>query len=126
MTGPPGCLAAALPSRRASAGAAGRVCDRARGARSLRREGVLEAARPISPARSRGTAGRLGRAAEAEWPDAGTVVCRCEETRWSDIGAAVAGGARDVRAVREVTRCGTGYCQARVCGPALTYALSAT
>jgi len=44
----------------------------------------------------------------------------------SDIGAAVAGGARDVRAVREVTRCGTGYCQARVCGPALTYALSAT
>ena len=61
-----------------------------------------------------------------EWPDAGTVVCRCEETRWSDIGAAVAGGARDVRAVGEVTRCGTGYCQARVCGPALTYALTAT
>ena len=25
-----------------------------------------------------------------EWPDVGTVVCRCEETRWSDIGAAVA------------------------------------
>jgi D-hydroxyproline dehydrogenase subunit alpha len=60
-----------------------------------------------------------------EWPDADTIICRCEETRWPEIGAAVAGGARDVRAVREVTRCGMGYCQGRVCGPALQYAVSA-
>jgi thioredoxin reductase len=60
-----------------------------------------------------------------EWPDAGTVVCRCEETRWPEIGAAVAGGARDVRAVQEMTRCGMGYCHGRVCGPALQYAVSA-
>ena len=60
-----------------------------------------------------------------EWPDAGTVVCRCEETHWPEIGAAVAGGARDVRAVKGVTRCGMGYCQGRVCGPALQYAVSA-
>ena len=53
------------------------------------------------------------------------IVCRCEETRWSEIGAALAGGARDVRAVAEMTRCGTGYCQGRVCGPALQYAVSA-
>ena len=60
-----------------------------------------------------------------EWPDADTVVCRCEETHWPEIGAAVAGGARDVRAVKGVTRCGMGYCQGRVCGPALQYAVSA-
>ena len=60
-----------------------------------------------------------------EWPDAGTVVCRCEETHWPQIDAAVAGGARDVRAVKEVTRCGMGYCQGRVCGPALQYAVAA-
>jgi D-hydroxyproline dehydrogenase subunit alpha len=60
-----------------------------------------------------------------EWPDAGTVVCRCQETHWSDIGAAMAGGARSVPAVQEATRCGTGYCRGRVCGPALQYAVSA-
>jgi hypothetical protein len=60
-----------------------------------------------------------------EWPDAGTIICRCEQTRWSEIGAAVDGGARDVPAVMAVTRCGTGDCRARVCGPALQYAVSA-
>jgi D-hydroxyproline dehydrogenase subunit alpha len=60
-----------------------------------------------------------------EWPDAGTVVCRCEETHWSAIGAAVAGGARSVPAVQQATRCGMGYCQGRVCGPALQDAVSA-
>jgi hypothetical protein len=59
------------------------------------------------------------------WPDAGTIICRCEETRWSEIGAAVADGARDVRTVQEVTRCGLGDCRARVCGPLLRYAVSA-
>ncbi len=52
-------------------------------------------------------------------------MCRCEETPWPEIGAAVAGGARDVRTVKAVTRCGTGYCRGRVCGPALQYAVSA-
>jgi len=60
-----------------------------------------------------------------EWPDSGTIICRCEQTRWSEIGAAVEGGARDVRAVQAVTRCGLGDCRACVCGPALQYALSA-
>jgi thioredoxin reductase len=60
-----------------------------------------------------------------EWPTAGTVVCRCEETRWAEIGAAVADGARDVRSVKEMTGCGLGYCQGRVCGPALQYAVAA-
>jgi NADPH-dependent 2,4-dienoyl-CoA reductase/sulfur reductase-like enzyme len=60
-----------------------------------------------------------------EWPNPGTVVCRCQETRWSEIDAAVAAGARTVPAVQEATRCGTGYCQGRVCGPALRCAVSA-
>jgi NADPH-dependent 2,4-dienoyl-CoA reductase/sulfur reductase-like enzyme len=60
-----------------------------------------------------------------EWPDSGTIICRCEQTRWSEIEAAVEDGARDVRAVQEVTRCGLGDCRARVCGPALRYAVSA-
>ncbi|HEY0934111.1 MAG TPA: FAD-dependent oxidoreductase, partial [Trebonia sp.] len=41
-----------------------------------------------------------------EWPDATTVICRCEEIPWPAISAAMAGGARDVRAVAEATRCG--------------------
>jgi Sarcosine oxidase A3 domain len=44
---------------------------------------------------------------------------------WAAIGAAVADGARDVRAVKGVTRCGMGYCQGRVCGPALQQAVAA-
>jgi NADPH-dependent 2,4-dienoyl-CoA reductase/sulfur reductase-like enzyme len=60
-----------------------------------------------------------------DWPRADTIVCRCEEVPWAAIGAAVADGARDVRAVKGVTRCGMGYCQGRVCGPALQQAVAA-
>ena len=60
-----------------------------------------------------------------DWPRPDTVVCRCEEVPWAAIGAAVADGARDVRAVKGVTRCGMGYCQGRVCGPALQQAVAA-
>jgi len=60
-----------------------------------------------------------------DWLDPGTVVCRCQETRWAEIGAAIAGGARDLGAVAAVTGAGTGYCQGRVCGPALRSAISA-
>jgi thioredoxin reductase len=70
-----------------------------------------------------GDAGPLG-PGWLQWPDPGTVVCRCEETRWSDIAAALAAGARDVPAVRRATRCGTGYCQGLVCGPALQDAVA--
>ena len=60
-----------------------------------------------------------------EWPEADTIVCRCEEVPWAAIDAAVAAGARDVRAVKGVTRCGMGYCQGRVCGPAVQQAVAA-
>jgi thioredoxin reductase len=83
---------------------------RARRDEARRRAAHLDDAYPLRP-------GWLG------WPDAGTVLCRCQETPWSDIGAAVADGARDVTAVQQVTGSGRGYCQGRVCGPALRYAV---
>ena len=60
-----------------------------------------------------------------EWARPETILCRCEEVAWGAIEAAVADGARDVRAVKGVTRCGMGYCQGRVCGPALQQAVAA-
>jgi NADPH-dependent 2,4-dienoyl-CoA reductase/sulfur reductase-like enzyme len=59
-----------------------------------------------------------------DWPDPDTIACRCEEVPWSAIGDAVAAGARDVRAVKGVSRCGMGYCQGRVCGPILQQAVA--
>jgi D-hydroxyproline dehydrogenase subunit alpha len=60
-----------------------------------------------------------------DWPAPGTIACRCEDTRWAQIGEAVAAGAGDLRAVKGLTRCGMGYCQGRICGPALQYAVAA-
>jgi hypothetical protein len=60
-----------------------------------------------------------------DWPEPGTIACRCEETRWAEIGQAVAAGATDVRAVKGLTRCGMGYCQGRICGPIVQYAVAA-
>jgi D-hydroxyproline dehydrogenase subunit alpha len=60
-----------------------------------------------------------------DWPEPGTIACRCEETRWAEIGRAVAAGAADVRAVKGLTRCGMGYCQGRICGPILQYGVAA-
>jgi D-hydroxyproline dehydrogenase subunit alpha len=73
---------------------------------------LLDAAYPLRP-------GWLG------WPEPDTVVCRCEDVPWASIGRAVAAGARDVRAVKGVTRCGMGYCQGRICGPVLQCAVAA-
>jgi thioredoxin reductase/bacterioferritin-associated ferredoxin len=53
-----------------------------------------------------------------------TVICRCEDVTWSEVAGAVAAGANDVRSVKGLTRCGMGYCQARVCGPVAQYAVA--
>jgi NADPH-dependent 2,4-dienoyl-CoA reductase/sulfur reductase-like enzyme len=54
------------------------------------------------------------------WTTPDTVVCRCEEVTRSRIEAAVANfGARDMKAIKAVTRCGMGLCQGRICGPAV-------
>jgi NADPH-dependent 2,4-dienoyl-CoA reductase/sulfur reductase-like enzyme len=76
---------------------------RARLARARRFAARLDAAYPF-------------RSGWLTWPTGDTVVCRCEDVGWAEIGQAVAAGARDVRAVKGLTRCGMGYCQGRICG----------
>ncbi|WP_329551883.1 FAD-dependent oxidoreductase [Streptomyces sp. NBC_00696] len=59
----------------------------------------------------------------AHWTDLvtdDTVVCRCEEVTGGAIREAVDGlGAGDVRTVKLLTRAGMGWCQGRMCGPAV-------
>ncbi len=53
------------------------------------------------------------------WVDPATEICRCEEVTVGEVCAAVALGARDVRAVKLLARPGMGWCQGRICGPAV-------
>lgn len=46
-----------------------------------------------------------------------TVVCRCEEVTRAEVQAAVEQGARDLQAVKLLTRLGMGPCQGRNCAP---------
>ncbi|MFI6876786.1 FAD-dependent oxidoreductase [Streptomyces sp. NPDC050400] len=59
----------------------------------------------------------------AHWTDQvtdDTVVCRCEEVPAADVRAAVGElGAGDLRTVKLLTRAGMGWCQGRMCGPAV-------
>ncbi|MFI9720787.1 FAD-dependent oxidoreductase [Streptomyces sp. NPDC052396] len=54
------------------------------------------------------------------WLAEDTEVCRCEEVTAGSIREAVAElGARDARSVKLLTRAGMGWCQGRMCGPAV-------
>lgn len=54
------------------------------------------------------------------WLRDDTDVCRCEEVPAGRIREAVADlGAGDARTVKLLTRCGMGWCQGRMCGPAV-------
>jgi NADPH-dependent 2,4-dienoyl-CoA reductase/sulfur reductase-like enzyme len=55
----------------------------------------------------------------------GTVVCRCEDVTWQQVTDVIADGIADVRAIKGQVRCGMGWCQGRVCGPALQLAVAA-
>ncbi|MGX5187115.1 (2Fe-2S)-binding protein, partial [Streptomyces avermitilis] len=59
----------------------------------------------------------------AHWSDRvtdDTVVCRCEEVTGGAIREAVEElGAGDLRTVKLLTRAGMGWCQGRMCGPAV-------
>ena len=55
----------------------------------------------------------------------GTVVCRCEDVTWQQVTDVIADGIADVRAIKGQVRCGMGWCQGRVCGPALQLATAA-
>ncbi|WP_225838028.1 NAD(P)/FAD-dependent oxidoreductase [Streptomyces sp. NK08204] len=59
-------------------------------------------------------------AAWSSWLTDDTVVCRCEEVTAGAVRAACAdGGAHDHRQVKQLTRAGMGWCQGRMCGPAV-------
>ncbi|MGO0576210.1 FAD-dependent oxidoreductase [Ornithinimicrobium panacihumi] len=53
------------------------------------------------------------------WLTDATTVCRCEEIDAGQVRAAVAGGATGPRQVKQLTRAGMGWCQGRMCGPAV-------
>lgn len=58
----------------------------------------------------------------AHWTDRvtdDTVVCRCEEVTAGAVRDGLALGAGDVRTVKLLTRAGMGWCQGRMCGPAV-------
>jgi bacterioferritin-associated ferredoxin len=48
-----------------------------------------------------------------------TVICRCEEITAAEIHAALDEGTVDLAQLKRMTRAGMGYCQGRLCGPAL-------
>lgn len=52
---------------------------------------------------------------ELATPD--TLLCRCEEVELSDVEVALQEGARDLQAVKLLTRLGMGPCQGRNCAP---------
>ncbi|MEU6996056.1 NAD(P)/FAD-dependent oxidoreductase [Streptomyces sp. NPDC046465] len=55
------------------------------------------------------------------WLSDDTDVCRCEEVPAGRVREAVTEyGARDARTVKLLTRAGMGWCQGRMCGPAVT------
>ncbi|GGV43111.1 NAD(P)/FAD-dependent oxidoreductase [Streptomyces griseoflavus] len=54
------------------------------------------------------------------WLSDDTVVCRCEEVTAGAVrSACTGGGAHDHRQVKQLTRAGMGWCQGRMCGPAV-------
>jgi bacterioferritin-associated ferredoxin len=53
------------------------------------------------------------------------VVCRCEDVTWQQVTDVIADGIADVRAIKGQVRCGMGWCQGRICGPALQLATAA-
>jgi hydrogen cyanide synthase HcnB len=54
-----------------------------------------------------------------------TLLCRCEEVSRAEVAAAVAEGARDLQAVKLLTRLGMGACQGRNCAPSTALMLGA-
>ncbi len=48
-----------------------------------------------------------------------TVICRCEEVPYDRVRTAIERGSTDPRSVKLTTRCGMGYCQGRMCAPAV-------
>ena len=58
-------------------------------------------------------------AAPFRQPSGDTIVCRCEEVTLAGLLAAVDLGGDDARSVKLLARPGMGWCQGRICGPAV-------
>ena len=48
-----------------------------------------------------------------------TIICRCEEITAAEIQASLEESTADLAQLKRMTRAGMGYCQGRMCGPAL-------
>lgn len=97
-------------------------------AASLGRSGGLDAAAGARAQRQRRRLRAFARALATahpvpdgwrSWTEPDTQICRCEEVTMGEVSAAVALGARDARAVKLLARPGMGWCQGRICGPAV-------
>ncbi|MFJ3170900.1 NAD(P)/FAD-dependent oxidoreductase [Streptomyces roseus] len=94
-------------------------------ARSASAGPVAPAALARRRARLRAFAAAMGAAHRpadgwTDWLREDTDVCRCEEVPAGRIREAVSDlGARDARTVKLLTRAGMGWCQGRMCGPAV-------
>ena len=56
--------------------------------------------------------------------DDSLVICRCEEVTLADVLDAIRRGARDVDAVKRMTRAGMGLCQGKTCGRLVAAAIA--
>ncbi|MEW2630108.1 FAD-dependent oxidoreductase [Streptomyces sp. NPDC048389] len=109
LHGPPGPLTEARAGSGQDASRGGRV------ARLVRSRARLRAFADAMAAAHRPGSGWTG------WLRDDTVVCRCEEAPAGRIREAVLDlGAGDARTVKLLTRAGMGWCQGRMCGPAVT------
>ncbi|MGV9564052.1 FAD-dependent oxidoreductase [Streptomyces sp. NPDC003480] len=103
-----------LAGRSIAARLAGAAPDPRGGERAA---GSRAALRRFAAALDRAYARRVG---WAEQVTDDTVVCRCEEVRAGAVREAVRDlGAGDLRTVKLLTRAGMGWCQGRMCGPAV-------
>jgi hydrogen cyanide synthase HcnB len=90
-----------------------------------RRRGPAGRLRALAPVRAALDAISYPRPGLADLATDGTLLCRCEEVSRAEVRAAVAEGARDLSAVKLLTRLGMGACQGRNCGPSTAAVLAA-
>jgi len=57
----------------------------------------------------------------AELATSETLACRCEEVSIAEVNDALQQGARDLQAIKLLTRLGMGPCQGRNCGPSMAF-----
>ena len=55
-----------------------------------------------------------------------TIICRCEEVKYSEIKKVIADGAVDLNEIKSLTRAGQGMCQGRMCGINVAHILAKT